>query len=81
MLAHRNASLQSTTRFCDMWYYPRGPGASLQMTTDLRDMFLTMGVATGGRGGGGGGYSNLPLLKSGGDVPTRFENEVAKGHI
>ena len=36
------------------------------MPTDLRDMFLTMDVATGGRGGGG--YSNLPLLKSGGYV-------------
>ena len=52
----------------------------LQMTTDLRDMFLTMGVATGG-GGGGRSYSDLPLLKSGGDVTTRFENEVTQGHI
>ena len=50
---------------------------SLQMTTDFRDMFLTMGVATGGSGG----YLDPPLLKSGGDVPTRFENEVAQGHI
>ena len=48
----------------------------------LRNHFLTLrlyllcrGVATEE---GEGGYSDPPLLKSGGDVPTRFENEVAQ---
>ena len=32
------------------------------MTTDFRDMFLTMGVATGGGGGGGGRWVLGPKI-------------------
>ena len=53
-----------------------GPGRDLRHPACWK-MGAFRGIATGG-GGGEGGYSYPPFFKSGGDVPTRFENEVAQ---